>query len=172
MFRTVNILTAGDLNAVLSLKDLSSGACHQEKNLQTAAWNHRGFPSHKHSGANKPEISYLLSPKPQSNLLMPWSHSYHSPNYGPRYYMIIAIFDQAWIQASFGRKREKITPTIKDYVLWSVGFLIQYYRLIEEKLFTCVPLLETAFTSSSLLQIPLAASNPAMISRPTEQAPW
>jgi hypothetical protein len=50
------------------------------------------------------------------------------------------IFDHAWVQASFGQKREITTSTMKDYVLGSEEFLISLYDLLESRLATCDPL--------------------------------
>ena len=52
----------------------------------------------------------------------------------------MTIFDHAWVQASFGQKRENTTPTMKDYILGSEEFLIKFYELLETKLATCDPL--------------------------------
>jgi hypothetical protein len=49
------------------------------------------------------------------------------------------IFDHAWVQATFGQKREHTNPTMRDYILGSEEFLIRYYDLLEAELQTCQP---------------------------------
>ncbi len=58
----------------------------------------------------------------------------------PKYSTSIIIFDHAWVQASFGQKREKTAPTMKDYVVDSDEFLIKYCETLERHLTTCLPL--------------------------------
>ncbi len=57
----------------------------------------------------------------------------------PKYTTSITIFDHAWVQASFGQKREPTIPSMRDYVLGSDEFLVNFYELLEQRLITCVP---------------------------------
>jgi hypothetical protein len=59
------------------------------------------------------------------------------PITNPTNFSKITIFDHAWVQTSFGKKRERTHPSMKDNVLGSEEFIIHYYRLLEEQLTTC-----------------------------------
>ncbi len=57
-----------------------------------------------------------------------------------KYQTKTTIFDHAWTQASFGQKREQTNPTMKDYILGSEEFQLQYYDLLENELASCLPI--------------------------------
>jgi hypothetical protein len=57
-----------------------------------------------------------------------------------KYFTKLSIFDHAYVQASFGQKREQTTPTMKDYILSSEEFLLQYYDLLKTELASSIPL--------------------------------
>jgi hypothetical protein len=50
--------------------------------------------------------------------------------------MNFTVVGHAWTRASFGQRREKTTPTMKDYELSSEEILIKYCSLPEEILTT------------------------------------
>jgi hypothetical protein len=62
------------------------------------------------------------------------------PIRNPKYQTKTTIFDHAWTQASFGQKREQTNPTMKDYILGSEEFQLQYYDLLENELASCLPI--------------------------------
>jgi hypothetical protein len=56
-----------------------------------------------------------------------------------KYSVKSTIFDHAWVQATFGQKKEHTNPTMRDYILGSEEFLIRYYDLLEGELQSCQP---------------------------------
>jgi exonuclease III len=138
-FNTNNILLAGDFNAVLNPTD-SSSEHHTKKNtttllnkmmedlhlvdLATRTQNTQHTWFRRNNNTISSRLDMILTNLPISN---------------PKYSTKLTIFDHAWVQASFGQKREHTNPTMKDYVLGSEEFLIRYYDLLENELRTCLP---------------------------------
>jgi hypothetical protein len=139
-FQTNNLLLAGDFNAVLAPEDSTSEHITkkrttsfleeliEEQHLIDLA-DHTNKRQHTWFRRNNNQISSRL------DLILT-----NLPITHPKYHTKITIFDHAWVQASFGQKREITIPTLKDYVLGSDEFLISFYDLLSTKLATCAPL--------------------------------
>jgi exonuclease III len=118
-FQTSNLLLAGDFNAVLGPEDSSSEhiikkrttsfleELIEEQHLIDVA-SHVNKKQHTWFRRNNNQVSSRL------DLILT-----NLPITQPKYYTKITIFDHAWVQASFGQKRETTTSTMKDYVLGS-----------------------------------------------------
>jgi exonuclease III len=139
-FQTSNLLLAGDFNAVLSPEDSSSE--HITKKRTTSFLEE--FMEEQHlidiaAHVNKKQHTWFRRNNNQVSSRLDLILT-NLPITQPKYYTSTTIFDHAWIQASFGQKREATTSTMKDYVLGSEEFLISFYDLLGSRLATCIPL--------------------------------
>jgi hypothetical protein len=147
--RTSNLFLTGDFNAVLHPTDSSSGHATKKRTtellfemmedfyLEDLA-NRTGNKQHTWYRRNNHQIS--------SRLVMILTNL---PIRNPKYQTKTTIFDHAWTQASFGQKREQTNPTMKDYILGSEEFQLQYYDLLENELASCLPPPSTTSNSTS-----------------------
>jgi hypothetical protein len=138
-FGTNNILLAGDFNAVLNPTD-SSSEHHTKKNttaflnkmiedlhlvdLASRARNMQHTWIRRNNNTISSRLDLILTNLPITNL---------------KYSTKPTIFDHAWVQATFGQKKEHTNPTMKDYVLGSEEFLIRYYDLLKVELTSRLP---------------------------------
>jgi exonuclease III len=138
-FGTNNMMLAGDFNAVLHHTD-SSSEDHTKKNtsnllnkmvedlhlvdLASRARNTQHTWFRRNNNTVSSRLDLILTNLPISNL---------------KYSVKSTIFDHAWVQATFGQKREHTNPTMRDYILGSEEFLIRYYDLLEIELQSCQP---------------------------------
>jgi hypothetical protein len=138
-FGTNNMILAGDFNAVLLPTD-SSSKHHTKKNtsnllnkmiedlhlidLASRARNTQHTWFRRNNNTISSRLDLVLTNLPISNL---------------KYSVKSTIFDHAWVQATFGQKKEHTNPTMRDYILGSEEFLIRYYDLLETELQSCQP---------------------------------
>jgi hypothetical protein len=138
-FGTSNMMLAGDFNAVLHHTD-SSSEHHTKKNtsnllnkmiedlhlvdLAFRARNTQHTWFRRNNNTISSRLDLILTNLPISNL---------------KYTVKSTIFDHAWVQATFGQKKEHTNPTMRDYILGSEEFLIRYYDLLETELQSCQP---------------------------------
>jgi hypothetical protein len=139
-FQTGNLLLAGDFIAVLSPEDSSSE--HVTKKGTTSFL--REFMDEQHlidiaAHVNKRQHTWFRRNNNQISSRLDLILT-NLPITQPKYSTSTTIFDHAWVQASFGQKREATTPTMKEHVLGSEEFLISFYDLLESRLATCAPL--------------------------------
>jgi DNA replication initiation complex subunit (GINS family) len=139
-FQTSNLLMAGDFNAVLSPEDSSSE--HITKKRTTALLEE--FIEEQHltdlaARVNKKQHTWFRRNNNQISSRLDLILT-NLPITHPKYSISMTIFDHAWVQASFGQKREATATTMKDYILGSEEFLITFYELLENRLATCDPL--------------------------------
>ena len=138
-FQTASIVMAGDFNAILSENDTSSFHINKRRTseyLQEIIQNlhlvdlasrakkmqHTWFRRNDNTQSSR--LDMILTNLPITEL---------------NYKTTITIFDHALVQASFGQKRQKTQPTMKDYILGSDEFLLGYYDLLSECLTSCTP---------------------------------
>ncbi len=136
-FQTRNLLLAGDFNAVLSPEDSSSE--HVTKKRTTSFLEELMEEQHLIDIAahvNKRQHTWFRRNNNQISSRLDLILT-KLPITQPKYATSTTIFDHAWVQASFGQKREATTATMKDYVLGSDEFLISFYDLLKTKLDTC-----------------------------------
>jgi exonuclease III len=138
-FGTSNLLLAGDFNVVLNPTD-SSSEHHTKKNttnllnnmieelhlvdLASRAQNTQHTWIRRNNNKISSRLDMILTNLPVNNL---------------KYMVRSTIFDHAWVQATFGQKRARTNPMMKDHILGSEEFLIRYYELLEEELRSCLP---------------------------------
>jgi hypothetical protein len=177
-FQTSNLLIAGDFNAVLSPEDSSSE--HITKKRTTAFLEE--FIEEQHltdvaAQANKKQHTWFRRNNNQISSRLDLILT-NLPITQPKYSISMTVFDHAWVQASFGQKREATTSTMKDYILGSEEFLISFYELLENRLATCDPL-PTPMTpeepqpEEGLMQSPerCGSSTPYSLSSPSSSGP-
>ncbi len=138
-FQTRSLIIAGDFNAVLSPEDSSSK--HVTKRRTTELLKQLVVEHHLINMAaytNKKQHTWF---RRNNNRISSWLDLILTslPVTQPKYTTSITIFDHAWVQASFGQKREVTISSMKDYVLGSDEFLINFYELLGRQLATCVP---------------------------------
>jgi hypothetical protein len=139
-FQTSNLLLAGDFNAVLAPEDSSSEHVTKKRTtafLEELIEEHRLTDIAAH--VNKRQHTWFRRNNNQISSRLDLILT-NLPITQPKYSISTTIFDHAWIQASFGQKREVTTSTMKDYILGSDEFLIGFYDLLEARLGTCDPL--------------------------------
>jgi exonuclease III len=161
-FGTNNMMLAGDFNAVLNPMD-SSSEHHTKKNtsnllnkmiedlhlidLASRARDTQHTWFRRNNNTVSSRLDLILTNLSISNL---------------KYSAKTTIFDHAWVQATFGQKKEHTNPTMKDYILGSEEFLIRYYDLLEAEIQTCQPKISRLNATPT----PLDSSSAA-----TEEAP-
>jgi hypothetical protein len=138
-FQTRNLILAGDFNAVLSLEDSSSEHITKKRTTDLL----REFMADQHlidlaERTNKKQHTWYRRNNNQVSSRLDLILT-NLPVTQPEYNTKITIFDHAWIQASFGQKREMTVPSMKDFILGSEEFLIRFYDLLERQLETCTP---------------------------------
>jgi hypothetical protein len=159
-FHISDLLLAGDFNAVLHPMDSSSEHITKKRTTELLHTimedfhpedlaNVTGNKQHTWYRRNNNQISSRLD-MILTNL----------PIINPKYVTKHTIFDHAWTQASFGQKREQTNATMKDYILGSEEFLLQYYDLLETELSSCLPIQTNAGTAAPI------ASNDTLTSSP------
>jgi hypothetical protein len=157
-FQTRNLLMAGDFNAVLSPADSSSE--HITKKRTTAFLEE--FMEEQQltdlaAKVNKKQHTWFRRNNNQISSRLDLILT-NLPITQPKYSISMTIFDHAWVQASFGQKREATVTTMKDYILGSEEFLITFYELLENKLATCDPLPTPTRLEETQLEVELAQS--------------
>jgi hypothetical protein len=136
-FQTRSLIMAGDFNAVLTPEDSSSEHVTKRRttgilkkiledyhltDIATVANNKQHTWFRRNNNRVSSRLDLILTNLPVTR---------------PKYVTSITIFDHAWVQASFGQKREQSIPSMKDYVLGSDEFLVNFYELLERRLTTC-----------------------------------
>jgi hypothetical protein len=136
-FQTRNLILAGDFNAVLSSEDSSSEHITKKRTTDLL----REFIADQHlidlaERTHKKQHTWYRRNNNQVSSRLDLILT-NLPVTQPKYKVKITIFDHAWIQASFGQKREMTVPSMKDFILGSEEFLIRFYELLEKQLETC-----------------------------------
>ncbi len=126
---------------VLSPEDLSSEHITKKRTTQFLLEIMEDF--HLIAIASRTQkTTYLVQMKQQPNHLLTCPHSIltNLPVMNPTFFSKTTIF--IWVQATFGQKSERTHPTLKDYVLGSVEFLLQCHMPLEEKNATCLSMVD------------------------------
>jgi hypothetical protein len=161
-FQTRSLIMAGDFNAVLAPEDSSSEHVTKRRttellkqlledyhltDIATITNNKQHTWFRRNNNRVSSRLDLILTNLPVTR---------------PKYVTSITIFDHAWVQASFGQKRESTIPSMKDYVLGSDEFLVNFYELLDQRLTTCAPHNNNGEP---------ATNNQAEVSRPTSHTP-
>jgi hypothetical protein len=151
-FQTRSLIMAGDFNAVLTPEDSSSEHVTKRRttgilkkiledyhltDIATVANNKQHTWFRRNNNRVSSRLDLILTNLPVTR---------------PKYVTSITIFDHAWVQASFGQKREQSTPSMKDYVLGSDEFLVNFYELLERRLTTCAENQQQTTKLASIVQ--------------------
>jgi exonuclease III len=166
-FSTNNMMLAGDFNAVLNQMD-SSSEHHTKKNtsnllnkmiedlhlidLASRARDTQHTWFRRNNNTVSSRLDLILSNLSISNL---------------KYSVKSTIFDHAWVQATFGQKKEHTNPTMRDHILGSEEFLIKYYDLLEAELQSCQPKIPNIVATPT----PLDSSSAATEETPSPATP-
>lgn len=146
IYRTSNIILAGDFNAVWRREDANNHTTQKKQTMRTLqhlleahhltdlglqekeprrTWYRRG------SQYQSSRIDYLLTSIPTTGLEF----------LKERVRNYLTIFDHTFLTARFGQKIERKMPAMKDYILGSEEFLIRAEECVLHKLTLAVPTL-------------------------------